>query len=109
MNTYRGVIVRESLRDPSALEAFQIESEEHDIESDWHLVTVTGPRSAIEQLPAALADGPWYIHFWHDQDVLVVFKDGIYPLRHNDRSTWSPALEHGRALGIPEEQLDFPI
>lgn len=109
MTTYRGVIVLESLRDPTIVDGLPVVAREHDEPSGWHLVTVELTAAQAEALAAELQDGPWYIHFWHGQDVIVVFKDAVFRLRHDDRSTWSPAIKHGRALGIPEEQLDFPI
>ena len=109
MTTYRGVIVLESLRDPTVVDGLKVVAREHDEPSGWRLVTVEVTSEQATALASELKSGPWYIHFWHDQDVIVVFKDAVFRLRHNDRSTWTPALNHGRALGIPEEQLDFPI
>jgi len=107
--TYRGVIILESLQNPDAISDLPVLSREHDEPSDWHLVTVEVTAEQAEALASQLQPGPWYIHFRHDQEVIVVFKDAIYPLRHDDCSTWQPALEHGRSLGIQAEQLDFPI
>jgi hypothetical protein len=50
----------------------------------------------------------WYAHFWREDTVIVVYHDRIFKLDRDDRSTWQEAIEHGKAQGIPEEQLDFP-
>jgi len=39
----------------------------------------------------------------------VVYNDKQFELSRDDRSTWREAIEHGRAQGIPEDELDFAI
>ena len=58
-----------------------------------------------------MKDGPWYMHFWEpgSDDVLVVFKDRIFNIRHSDKTTWEEAVSHGRSVGIPDEQLTFVV
>ena len=107
--TYRGVIIEESLINQDAISGLKVLARDHDEPSGWHLVTVEVTAAQAEALASQLQPGPWYIHFWHDQKVIVVFKDATFRLQQNDLSTWQPALEHGRSLGIPPEQLDFPI
>jgi hypothetical protein len=38
----------------------------------------------------------------------VVYNDRQFELTKNDKKTWREAIEHGRAQGIPEDELDFP-
>ena len=40
---------------------------------------------------------------------IVAFKDKIISFEHNKRDTWKPVVEYGLSIGIPKEQLDFPI
>lgn len=51
------------------------------------------------------------MHFWEPgkDEVLAVFKNKTFDIKHSDKSTWSGAVEHGKSIGIPEEQLDFLI
>jgi hypothetical protein len=49
------------------------------------------------------------MHFWRDQQVIAVFQDKTFEFTATDKSTWAPAVAHGLKLGIPAEQLDFPI
>jgi hypothetical protein len=41
--------------------------------------------------------------------MIVIFHDARFDVNRTDRMTWEPAIEHGRAKGIPNEQLDFLI
>lgn len=49
------------------------------------------------------------MHFYSGDDVIVVYRDALFRLRHSDLSTWNDAVAHGLTLGIPKEQLDFVI
>ncbi len=48
----------------------------------------------------------WYGHFYNDQELIVVFKDQVFKVAPH-KSTWTPIIEYGQTLGIPEDQLDF--
>ncbi len=50
----------------------------------------------------------WYAHFWKDQRLVVVFRGEKFEFKSRDKSTWKEAVEYGKSVGIPEEQLDFP-
>jgi hypothetical protein len=41
--------------------------------------------------------------------MIVVYCDKRFELDRFDRASWIPAIEHGKAKGIPDEQLDFLI
>jgi len=30
-------------------------------------------------------------------------------IKYSVKSTWAPAINYGKSIGIPEEQLNFPI
>lgn len=106
---YRGVIIVESLVDPNVVKGLTTVEEEYDQESDWHLVTVAASEEQISALAANIKDGPWYIHFWHGDDVIVVFQNKTFNMKHGDKTTWQPVVQYGQSIGIPPEQLDFPI
>ena len=42
-------------------------------------------------------------------DIIVIFKNKIFNIKYSDKKTWSEAVAYGKSIGIPEEQLDFPI
>ncbi len=76
--------------------------------------TLIGFRSDVEpeQLAAALSvvlAPAWYADFHDDQRKWVVYPDGVvFSYARGDADGRSPAAEHGRRLGIPEGQLDWP-
>lgn len=49
------------------------------------------------------------MHFWNADDVIAVFSNKLFRFKHSDKSTWNEAIEYGKSLGIPKEQLDFVI
>ena len=109
MNLYKGTIIENSLRDKNILARVKIESTRQS--GNWILHDVYISEDQISQLAEVLADGPWYIHLWQQglDDVIVVFKDKIFHINYSDKSSWVDAVAYGKSIGIPEEQLDFPI
>lgn len=105
----KGIIIENSLKDKSIItEAEVIRTWE---DGSWKLREVNIAKQWAEKLGKYLADGPWYVHFWepNSDDVLVVFKDRNFWIKHSDKNTWNEAIKHGKSIGIPIEQLDFPI
>lgn len=109
---YKGIIVGESLEDNriiNELEVKQIEiSNSEDPADQWHMYTVTISKDVFHKLSNNIKQG-WYMHFWKDRQVIAIFRDKQFEFDFDDKTTWQPVLEYGRSLGIPEEQLDFPI
>lgn len=105
----RATIVDQSLYDKSILDKLQVEKTYPS--GAWMLHDVLIDESMILDLAKALESGPWYIHAWQpgQDSVKVVFKNRIFEIQHSDKATWKEALEYGKSIGIPEEQLDFPI
>ncbi len=106
---YKGIIIENSLRDTSILAS--LTKEKSWVDGDWKLHSVLVSPNQITQISQALADGPWYTHFWipGEKTIKVVFRDRVFDIDSTKKETWKTALEYGRTLGIPEEQLDFPI
>ncbi len=106
---YKGTIIESSLTDKSILAKVQIQKTYQS--GDWILHDVLVEAELISELSKYLADGPWYIHLWESgkDDVKVVFKDKIFDVKFSDKSTWTDAVAYGKSIGIPDEQLDFPI
>ena len=80
-------------------------------EGDWTLHSVSLNEDQIQELSRSLDNGPWYIHIWYQgkDEVKVIYKDKIFDIKFSDKTTWVDAIEYGKTLGIPAEQLDFPI
>lgn len=109
---YKGIIVEESLDDSriiNDLEIIKIEiSKEEKPEDRWHIYTIKVSKEDINTLAKNIKKG-WYMHFWKDRKVIAIFKDKKFEFNFDDKSTWKPVIEYGLSIGIPQEQLDFPI
>ncbi len=111
MSSYLGVVIEQSLADPSVLEAVEVVHRARDPHGTWVFLLVRVPAergaAAFARIHAALhRDAPWYAHFFRGPELVVVFGDGVVSMT-TDPATWGPALAHGARLGIPAEQLDF--
>lgn len=104
---FNGMIVEESLLDPSIMNEIPIDRVQITSPGRWHIYSVVFSEHQIEHCQRWIKDDPWYIHFWRDDEIIVIFKDKIFRFSQSDKATWKPALTHGQALGIPEAQLDF--
>ena len=109
---YKGGIVEESLTDNRVINdlkitSFRITTEENSAER-WHIYKVKVSRDEIQKLAQNIKQG-WYMHFWKGRNVIAVFKGKQFEFNLDDKKTWSPAIDYGLSIGIPKEQLDFPI
>ena len=109
---YTGIVVEESLEDSRILNEVKIlkvkitDSEEP--AKRWHVYTVKVSQKEIERLAGNIRHG-WYMHFWKNKIVSVFFKGQRFELDHDEESSWTPAIQYGLFMGIPREQLNFPI
>ncbi len=76
-----------------------------------HIIEI--PEEQIKKVSEVLKnslekDHNWYIHFWNENILIVIFGDQIFKFNHNDKPARKFAVEHGVNLGIPEHQLTFP-
>ncbi|MFA7244642.1 MAG: hypothetical protein WC070_00500 [Candidatus Magasanikbacteria bacterium] len=109
---YKGTIVEESLIDNSIINDFEVInskiSNDENPANRWHLYTVSITYEAIERLSDNIKP-KWYMHFWKDKNVIVIFHGKRFEFNYDDKKSWSPAVEYGIEMGIPKEQLDFLI
>ena len=105
----KGTIVENSLANKDILKTLQIDKTWQD--ETWILHSIQIDESRLKELSEALNDEPWYIHLWEQgkDDVIVIFKNKIFRIKFSDKSTWVEAMNYGKSIGIPVEQLDFPI
>jgi hypothetical protein len=114
---WKGVIIAEGLSDPTVIKGFSVykavitsDGMAIDYEGNigrWHIYDVKCSREEIDALQPHVLRG-WYAHFWKRNKILVVYCDKQFELKRDDKGTWIGAIEHGRAQGIPEKELDFP-
>jgi hypothetical protein len=50
----------------------------------------------------------WYCDFRTADETFVVFADHVFRYRRGDPTGRAAAENHGRAVGVPESQLDWP-
>ena len=103
---YKGIIIHESLEDKNLVKKMQILDTK--VAGAWTIYTVLISKSDVEDLAPYIKQG-WYAHFWHGNEIVVVFRDNIFKFKHNEPASWREAIGYGISIGIPRKQLDFPI
>lgn len=113
MEKYKGTIIEESLIDNRIINELDVVkvkiSQEENAAERWHLYMVSITKDEINKISRNLKSEKWYAHFWKEKDVVVVFKNKIFNFNFDKKESWKPAIEYGLSLGIPQEQLDFPV
>ena len=107
-----GRIIEESLDDNRLVNDLQILKVEitsaPDPEKRLHIYSVAADKNEIEKIWIHLKKGG-FMHFWKGDNITVYFSGKKFDIFGRYKSTWSSAIEYGKSMGIPEEQLDFPI
>jgi len=108
---YIGCVIAESLADQCMINGFEVFKIHISSEPDdrWHICTGSRFESDLILIQNNFLDGGWYAHFANSvsDEGVVVFKEKMFRMKKSDSSTWTGAIEYGRSIGIPEEQLDF--
>lgn len=106
---YKGTIIENSLTSKDILSRFKINKTWQS--GSWVLHDVLIEEDQIFELSKYLENGPWYIHVWQpgNDNVKVIFKNKVFGIKFSNKSSWADAVSYGKSIGIPEEQLDFPI
>ncbi|GAA2901528.1 hypothetical protein Acy02nite_82880 [Actinoplanes cyaneus] len=78
----------------------------------WTLLDVAAPAERAEELAAALsaglsAEGGWYADFRSGGEHVVVFAGRIFRYAVGDVAGRDEAVAYGRAVGVPDAQLDW--
>jgi len=68
---------------------------------------VAGPL-AESLAQSLLAEGGWYADFRAGDDHVVVFAGKVFHYQRGDQDGRAEAMDYGRAMGVPEHQLDWP-
>ncbi len=111
MNEYHGIIVEESLKDKSILnKIIKLGSKVAD-DADFTLLRVEVEEEKIEEIiklvQRNLVTRPvYYAHFYRDDELIVIFPEKIFRITPN-KETWTEAVEYGKSVGVPKEQLSF--
>jgi hypothetical protein len=105
---YEGVIIKDSLEDPSVLDDMEVISHEIEPLTNWDIYKVRATPDDFESLSKIVKPLRYYIHFWKGFDVVVIFRNKIFKYRLGDEASWKRVIEYGLSMGIPIDQLDFP-
>lgn len=78
--------------------------------SDWTLLKIELHENDVEKfvevIQENMKDG-FYSHLYSkDSNLIIIFKKRTFTIK-SEKSTWNEAIEYGKSIGIPEEQLDF--
>jgi hypothetical protein len=116
---FDGCVIGESLRDHTLINRLRVWKawiSPHEVPCDaggsmslWHIYWISCDEMQIDEIQRELKPWRWYAHFWRGNEMVVIYSDARFEVSRSDRSTWTPAIEHGRIKGIPDEQLDFLI
>ena len=50
------------------------------------------------------------MHFWKsDKNIIAIFKDKVFKFNYDVKDSWKEVLDYGISIGIPVQELDFPI
>ena len=112
MEKWKGCIVEESLEDTRVLNTIEIIkikiTSEEEPEKRWHIYNALCSEEEIDKIHQQLKKS-WYMHFWRDTKMIVLFKEKKYMLDRDNKDTWKEAVDYGLSINIPKEQLDFEI
>jgi len=80
--------------------------------SMWAFLDFEGEDGVAESLAGALAqallaDGGWYANFTVGDECVVVYAGRVFQYRRGDQAKRAEAVEYGKAVGVPIQQLDW--
>lgn len=119
---YKGVIIEESLIDPSILKEITIlDTKVSPIEQEhktpwlkqWTEHTVEIPEDKAQEFAQRVQNAidtthqAWYADFKNDKTHFIIFPERIFKIDRTNESQYEEARAYGISLGIPEYQLDF--
>jgi len=110
MNEYHGIIIKEGLKDQRVLFRMKILGTKKG--RKWTLLRVGVDENRVDEVLGLIQKNlvtepeSYYSHFYRNRELVVVFPKKIFRLTL-ERETWQPAINYGKSIGIPENELDF--
>ena len=110
---FEGLLIKESLKDESVLDEVEVTKVETWNINDppiWTAMYFVGDLSQVdhtaEKLSQVLHPG-WYCNIATLKHSIVVFPGNVFKYPRGEEGGQAKAQEHGRSLGLPEDQLDW--
>ena len=107
--TYTGKVIKDSFIDDKFLEGIKIEDEELSIKDNSTVYTIKVPEDTIKNLAENLKSNKYYMYFWNDKNIMIVYKDKTFEINKTNGEELEEAINYGISLGISKEELDFWI
>lgn len=119
---FKGIIIEESLSNPSLLKevtvtATDIEpvTEQHQTPwvKQWTMHTVEIPADQVSDVAEKIShtldkDHNWYADFKTDTEHFVIYTDKVFHITdRSDKNQYDQATAYGISIGIPDYQVDF--
>ena len=108
---YHGIVIKQGFQDSSLLDTLRILGRKQ--AGAWTLLRIGVTRSSFERTVRRVQRNlrsengvPFYAHFYLPGELVVVFPQKVFRCRPG-KATWSRAVNYGRSVGIPAEELDF--
>jgi len=106
---YRGILIREGLKNPSVLERLRVLGMKQ--AGEWLLVKVEVSEEEIKEVVKLVQNNlkrnpAFYAHFYRYNELIVVFPERVFRMTP-DKATWGLAIAYGQSVGIPLKELDF--
>lgn len=109
-NIYHAILLNVSFDNPDYPLSLKVINKIEFENSDWVVYCVEIPEDEVEkrilEIQERMVIGKFFNHVYNADKLIVIFKDKIFRLA-KDTSTWNDAVNYGRSIGIPEDQLNF--
>jgi hypothetical protein len=119
----RGTLIAESIRPGASLDDLNLivrqitRHAQHDPTDEqppiWTDIYFEVDEKDAGDLARKLADvldaSSWYADFRSDTETIVVYRGKIFRYPRGDAAGRADAVAHGRAQGVPDHQLDWPV
>jgi hypothetical protein len=120
---FEGTLIAESLRTGSTLDGLSLTVRKiaryapggttDDQPAVWTSIDFEvadgGADELADTLAAALDEPGWYANFQSAGVAFVIFRGKVFRYPRGDPDGRAAAQAHGRALGVPESQLDWTV
>ncbi|MAF34734.1 hypothetical protein CMO91_02720 [Candidatus Woesearchaeota archaeon] len=118
---FTGVIIEESLENPSVLKKVSIlktgvekVTEKHKTPhlQQWTMHTISVAEDKAEEIAQEVSNSldiqhAWYADFKNDAFHYVIFKNKVFKVDRSRPSQYEAVVAYGVSKGIPDYQLDF--